>query len=152
MRQNILGIMRNVINFIFSNKNLSDKGLSMVILMFRLFGGGMMLPFGIKKIQNFQEYSINFFDDPIGIGMVPSLVLTIFAQVGCSLALMSGFFSRPVALILAFNMMVACKYHWHDEFATLSLPMLFFGIYCVLSLSGGGRYSVDACIFSCKKK
>ena len=144
--------MMKLIDFIFKNSALSERGLSMAILMFRLFWGGMMLPYGIGKIQNFQEYTVNFFDDPIGIGMVPSLVLTIFAQVVCSIALIGGFFSRSAAMILAFNMLVASKYHWFDDFATLSLPLLFLGIYCMLFLLGGGKYSLDSVIFKYDKK
>lgn len=53
--------MMKLIDFIFKNSALSERGLSMAILMFRLFGGGMMLPYGIGKIQNFQEYTVNFF-------------------------------------------------------------------------------------------
>ena len=106
-----------------------------------------MLPYGIGKIEGFEQYSVNFFENPIGIGMVPSLVLTIFAQVVCSAALVVGLFSRPAAMILAFNMLVATKYHLFDDFATLSLPLLFLGIYCTLALLGGGRYSIDNVIF-----
>lgn len=102
-----------------------------------------MLPYGLGKIQNFQEYAINFFEDPIGIGMIPSLILTLFAQVFCSVALIAGIFSRPAAMILAFR---------HDDFATLSLPLLFWGIYCLLSFLGGDKYSIDALLFNNKKK
>lgn len=141
-----------LINYIISNKPVSGIGLSTALLLFRIFGGGMMLPYGIGKIQNFQEYSINFFEDPIGIGMVPSLVLTIFAQVVCSIALIGGFFSRLAAIVLAFNMLIASKYHWYDDFATLSLPLLFLGIYCMLSFLGGGKYSVDSLLFNSNKE
>ncbi len=144
--------MKKLLYFIFCNKPLSDKGLSITILIFRIFAGAMMLPYGIKKIQNFDQYSINFFDDPIGIGMVPSLILNIFAQVVCSIALIGGFFSRPAAIILAFNMLIASRYHWHDAFATLSLPLLFLGIYCLLIVLGGGKYSVDSLMFRQNKK
>ena len=144
--------MKKLLHFIFCNKPLSDKGLSITILIFRIFAGAMMLPYGIKKIQNFDQYSINFFDDPIGIGMVPSLILNIFAQVVCSIALIGGFFSRPAAIILAFNMLIASRYHWHDAFATLSLPLLFLGIYCLLIVLGGGKYSVDSLMFRQNKK
>lgn len=138
-------------DYIFRNRPLSGKSLAAALLIFRIFAGAMMLPYGIVKIQDFERYSANFFDDPIGIGMVPSLILTIFAQVGCSASLILGLFSRPSAMILAFNMLIACRYHWHDEFATLSLPLLFFGIYCILSLTGGGRYSLDSLIFKRKQ-
>lgn len=144
--------MIKLINFVFYNKPLHETGLSVALLLFRVFGGTMMLPYGIGKIENFQEYSINFFDDPIGIGMMPSLILTIFAQVFCSIALILGTFSRPSAAILALNMLVASKYHWHDDFATLSLPLLFFGIYSMLFILGGGKYSIDSLLFKYKKK
>lgn len=140
--------MRRLIDFVFSNKSISEAGLSVSLLLFRIFAGIMMLPYGIGKIENFQEYSINFFDDPIGIGMMPSLILTIFAQVFCSIALIVGFFSRSAAVILAFNMFVASKYHWYDDFATLSLPLLFLGIYCMLFICGGGKYSIDSLLFN----
>lgn len=144
--------MTKVIDFIMRNRPVSETGLSLALLLFRFFGGGMMLPYGIGKIENYQEYSVNFFDDPIGIGMVPSLLLTIFAQVFCSVALIGGFFSRPAAAILAFNMLVASKYHWNDDFATLSLPLLFLGIYCLLFILGGGKYSVDTLLFKPNKE
>lgn len=134
------------------NKPVSETGLSIALLLFRIFGGAMMIPYGIGKIENFDKYAVNFFDDPIGIGMMPSLILTIFAQVFCSIALIGGFFSRPAAVILAFNMLVASKYHWHDAFATLSLPLLFLGIYCFLVIVGGGKYSIDSLLFKTKKE
>lgn len=145
------GNLKAIFSLFFSNKPLSEQGLSIVILSFRIFSGLMMIPYGIGKIQNFEKYSINFFDDPIGIGMVPSLILTIFAQVVCALSLTIGLFSRPAALILAFNMLIATKYHWHDDFATLSLPLLFLGMYCILSLTGGGKYAMDSFIFNYTK-
>lgn len=134
-------------NFILCDRPVSDTGLSIALLMFRLFAGGMMLPYGFEKIGNFQAYSINLFDDPIGIGMMPSLLLTIFAQIGCSIALIAGLFPRAAAMILAFNMAVASKYHWHDDFVTLSLPLLFLGIYCLLIVLGGGKFSINSLLF-----
>lgn len=139
--------MKRIVDFIFRNEPLPERGVSVVVLLFRVFAGLMMLPYGIGKIEGFEQYSVNFFENPIGIGMVPSLVLTIFAQVVCSAALVVGLFSRPAAMILAFNMLVATKYHLFDDFATLSLPLLFLGIYCTLALLGGGRYSIDNVIF-----
>lgn len=144
--------MRKLISFILYGKPVSEAGLSFALLAFRVFAGGMMLPYGIGKIERYEELSVNFFDDPIGIGMVPSLVLTIFAQVVCAGALIGGVLSRPAAMILAFNMLVACKYHWHDSFPTLSLPLLFLGIYCVLGILGGGKYSLDTLLFADTRK
>lgn len=140
--------MKQLLLFFIINKPLSAKGEDITILLFRLFAGLMMLPYGFGKIENFDTYKTDFFGDPLGIGMVPSLVLTIFAQVVCAFALTVGFFSRAVAFILAFNMLIAVKFHWSDDFATLSLPLLFFGIYCALTLLGGGKYSIDSLLFN----
>lgn len=144
--------MKQLLFSLFTNKPLSVKGEDIAILLFRVFAGLMMLPYGFGKIENFDMYKVDFFSDPIGIGMVPSLVLTIFAQVVCAFALTVGLFSRSAALILAFNMLIAVKFHWFDNFATLSLPLLFLGIYCVLILWGGGKYSVDSLLFNRKIK
>ena len=144
--------MNGLIDFFVKNKPLSKTMTASSVLLFRLFAGLMMLPYGIGKIQNFEKYSVDFFGDPIGIGMLPSLILTIFAQVVCSLTLTLGLFSRFSASVLAINMLVAVKYHWNDDFATLSLPLLFFGIYCFLILSGGEKYSVDTLMFNKNKK
>lgn len=144
--------MKQLLLSLFLNKPLSAKGQDAAILLFRVFAGLMMLPYGFGKIENFDTLKMDFFGDPIGIGMFPSLVLTIFAQIICAIALTIGCFSRSAALMLAFNMLVAVKFHWYDSFATLSLPLLFFGIYCALVLLGGGKYSVDSLLFRCNKK
>lgn len=140
--------MKQLLVSFITNKPLSVKGDNATLLLFRVFAGLMMLPYGLGKIENFDTYKTDFFGDPIGIGMLPSLVLTIFAQIICALALTVGFFSRTAAFILALNMLVATKFHWYDDFATLSLPLLFLGIYCVLTLWGGGKYSIDSLMFN----
>ena len=142
-------VVRRLVDVIFKGEPLSPRGVSVTVLILRVFAG-VMIPYGIGKIEGFEQYSENFFEDPIGIGMVPSLVLTIFAQVVCSSALVLGLFTRAAAIVLAFNMLVASRYHLFDDFATLSLPLLFLGIYVVLILFGGGRYSVDHAIFGRK--
>ena len=141
----MVSVVRRLVDVIFKGEPLSPRGVSVTVLILRVFAGAMMIPYGIGKIEGFEQYSENFFEDPIGIGMVPSLVLTIFAQVVCSSALVLGLFTRAAAIVLAFNMLVASRYHLFYDFATLSL--LFLGIYVVLILFGGGRYSVDHAIF-----
>lgn len=140
--------MKHLFSYLFTNQQLPTQYLSVAVLLFRVFGGLMMIPYGLGKIQNFETLSTDFFGDPIGIGMVPSLLLTIFAQLICASALVLGLFSRPAAAVLAFNMLVASKYHWPDPFATLSLPLLFLGIYVMLFFLGGGKYSLDSLLFN----
>lgn len=135
--------MKILITYLFNNRPLSEQTMSFVLLAFRIFCGAIMIPYGIGKIENFESYSVDFFGDPIGIGMMPSLILTIFAQVICAISLILGVSVRISAAILAFNMLIATIFHLPDPFATLSLPLLFLAIYIFLIFSGGGAYSID---------
>jgi putative oxidoreductase len=84
------------------------------------------------------------FADPIGIGEVPSLILTVFAEFFCGIALLIGFKSRLVSIFLAFTMFVAAfRVHWSDPWGKKELALLFFGIYVALILMGGGKLGVD---------
>ena len=137
-------------SWLLSEESFDSERRSIVLFALRVFVALVTIPYGIDKIARYNALAVDFFGDPIGIGMVPSLVLTIFAQVVCSSALVLGLFTRAAAIVLAFNMLVASRYHLFDDFATLSLPLLFLGIYVVLMLFGGGRYSVDHAIFGRK--
>lgn len=139
--------MKKFIVKIFNNAPMSESMSSISILLFRVFAGAIMLPYGFRKIANFDLLTLDFFGDPIGIGMLPSLLLNIFAQILCSLTLILGLFSRLSAFILAFDMAVASFYHAQDDLATFSLPLVFFAMYLYLTISGGGCYSLDSLIF-----
>lgn len=139
--------MKNLFVWFVSGTNPEGKQLSFAILFFRVFTGLMMIPYGVGKIEKFDEFTVDFFGDPIGIGMMPSLLLTIFAQLVCSLFVVVGFQTRISALILAFNMAVAIKFHFFDPFSVKALPILFLGMYCMLVMLGGGNYSLDTCLF-----
>jgi putative oxidoreductase len=84
------------------------------------------------------------FPDPLGIGETPSFLLTIFAEVICSVLLVIGLWTRWAALILAFTMGVA---FFVVNSANLKgngeLAWLYFGGYLVLFVAGAGRLSVD---------
>jgi len=137
---------------IFGSKKLPDEVQDFILMLYRVFAGLIMLPFGIAKIEDYDKLSQNFFGDPLGIGDVPSLVLNIFAQVLCACTLTMGLFTRLSAFILAFDMMVATYYHWFDGLAKVSLPTVFMAMYLLLMFIGGGRYSLDSLIFKSKRR
>lgn len=83
--------MRGLVDFLLSRDSDSGNFRSFVILGFRFFCGLMMLPYGYGKILNYDRYAADFFGDPIGIGDIPSLWLTIFAQTVCPIMLLLGF-------------------------------------------------------------
>ncbi len=120
---------------------------NMVMLFLRLFVGCMMLTHGLAKLYNFEAMSAAF-PDPIGLGSTLSLVLMIFAEVGCSLLLIFGIFTRLATLPLIFGMCVAIfVFHANDPFQMKEPAVLYLGIYIVLLLAGGGRFSVDHLIY-----
>jgi len=137
---------------IFGSKKLPDELQDFILMLYRIFAGLVMLPFGIAKIEDYEQLSQNFFGDPLGIGNVPSLILNIFAQIVCASTLTLGLFTRVSAFILAFDMMVAIHYHWFDGLAKVSLPTVFFAMYVLLMLLGGGKYSLDSLIFKSKRR
>ncbi|MEG1617467.1 MAG: DoxX family membrane protein [Bacteroidales bacterium] len=127
-----------------------EEQRSLAILFLRLFVGFIMLTHGFYKIANYATLTTAF-PDPIGIGMVPSLWLAIFAEVVCSFLLILGFLTRPAAAILVINMTVAGFFaHMGDPFAQKELALMYWAIYIVLTVFGGGRYSVDWAIFTSK--
>lgn len=118
------------------------------ISFLRIFAGIAMLPYGFGKIANYEALSQNFFGDPIGIGMLPSLWLTIFAQVLCAAFLIVGWQTRFSALMLFINMAVATKFHFFDPFVpTSSLPIIYMAVYAFLLVVGGGSLSLDAILY-----
>ena len=142
--------MRLLVDYLLSRDSRPGDFLSFVILNFRSFCGLMMLPYGYGKIVNYDRYAADFFGDPIGIGDIPSLWLTIFAQTVCPVTLLLGFQTRLSASILAFNMLVAVKYHFFDPFSTKVLPVLYLGLYLIQLLLGAGKYSLDYLLFDKK--
>ena len=117
------------------------------IFFMRIFAGVLMLIHGIGKINNY-EMLFTTFPDPLGIGSEASLVLIIGAEAICSLLLIVGLFVRPAALILAVGMFVASFLAVPGEpFAAHELSFVYMGIYVMLVISGGMRYSLDRVFF-----
>lgn len=143
--------MNYFIDCLLSRNSHTRSFDSFIILNFRFFCGLMMLPYGYGKIINYDKYTENFFGDPIGIGNIPSLWLTIFAQTICPIMLLLGFQTRLSAAILAFNMLVAVKFHFFDPFNIKVLPGLFLGLYFIQLLLGAGKYSLDYLFFQKSK-
>lgn len=139
--------MKPITNFLLSRGSHTSNLHSFILLSLRAFGGLMMLPYGFGKITKYDELTQDFFGDPIGIGNLPSLWLTIFAQIGCSASLVLGFQTRLCASVLAINMLVATKYHFLDPFHIVSLPIMFLGVYLLTLMLGAGRYSLDYMLY-----
>lgn len=137
-------VMKKVISFVVAP---SPKLLSLGLLILRVLVGITMLTHGLAKLTSFSELSETF-PDPIGLGRVLSLMLIIGAEVGCSLFIIVGAFTRLATIPLIFSMLVVIfVVHGSDPFQMVKeLPLLYLGIYILLFFSGAGKISLDTLI------
>ncbi len=113
------------------------------LLMTRLVFGGLMLTHGWPKLMKIINSDWGF-ADPLGIGAAPSLILTVFAEFFCALAIVLGWKTRLVAIPLIFTMLVAALIiHGSDPLADKEMALLYLGGFAVLAFMGGGRLSID---------
>lgn len=125
----------------------SDRWFDSAILFMRIFIGAMMLTHGIGKIQNYNAI-VNSFPDPLGIGSAVSFTLITLIEVGCSVLIIMGLFTRLATLPLIFGMYIATFIAFPEKtFAEGELSFVYMGIYIMLLVSGGGRYALDALFF-----
>lgn len=103
----------------------------------------IMLPHGFSKLQNLFSGDASF-GDPIGIGPIPSLILSTFAEFFCSLLLLIGFKTRIAAGILIINMcVIGFIVHASDPWGVKELAFLFAVGFVSVAIFGAGKYSVD---------
>ena len=116
------------------------------LLVLRLWLGGSMLGLhGWGKLMSLFAGKTSF-ADPLGIGEIPSFLLTILAEVGCSVLLVLGLGTRLAALALAFTMGVAFFLVHGAKFSGLGngeLAWIYLVGYVVLFVAGAGKFSLD---------
>lgn len=128
---------------IFSVK-FNDGMLSLWLLVFRVGVSVMMLTHGLPKVSRLLPGQEISFADPLGIGVLPSLILTVFAEVICSLLIILGLGTRLAAIPLAITMAVAAfMVHAADPFARKELAIMYLLAYITLLIMGSGKFSVD---------
>ena len=102
-----------------------------------------MLVHGYPKLMKVIEGDFGF-ADPIGLGPAFSLILVVFAEFVCAIALIIGFKVRLASIPLLITMLVAAFIiHGDDPWQKKELALIFGGIYLVLFLVGAGRFGVD---------
>ena len=128
------------------------------LLIIRLIIGLLMAFYGFEKMTHFNEMAasdfwmknVNF----LGFSSKISLGLTIFAELGCSILLILGLFTRISLFFLMFCMAwiflvifplsILDKgdngYQFNDAF-------VYFMIYLGLFFTGSGKYSLDSKLF-----
>ena len=139
--------MRNLRSWI-TDPDGNDSRVGVGLLLLRIGAGGFMLAFhGWGKLVNFGD-RWGKFGDPIGLGPEASLILTVFAEFFCSLALILGLFTRAAAIPLLITMLVVAGIvHADDPWNKKEFALLYAIPFLTLMLTGGGKYSLDVKLF-----
>ncbi len=129
--------------WIFSIK-YSQTLLHVWLLVSRVLISVFMLTHGWPKLMRFfSEDSIRF-ADPLGVGVIPSLLLAVFSEVVCSLFIILGLGTRAASIPLIITMAVAAfVVHADDPFARKEMALLYLLAYIMLLIFGSGKYSID---------
>jgi putative oxidoreductase len=138
--------MNQRFSFLTAGGAHADLGL---LLLRVAIAGPLLIKHGLKTVMNFSSMAQHF-PDPVHIGAMPSLLITIVGTFLCSILIILGLATRWAALFSFMNLFVA----WSlvHRFAFFAGPeqdrgeviVLFLGAFLALALAGAGRYSLDS--------
>ena len=133
---------------VFLTDRRRELGLSLGLLVLRLATAAMMAGgHGWTKLSTFSFERAADWADPIGVGGTASLMLAVFAEFFCSIAVALGLFTRLAAVPLLITMLVAVLVvHAHDPWAKKEFALLYAIPFLTLILAGPGRFSLDELI------
>jgi putative oxidoreductase len=107
----------------------------------------MMFGHGADKLVSFGD-KVAAFPDPLGFGATTSLILVVFAEFFCSLAIAFGFLTRLATIPPIITMLVAAFIiHAADPWANQELAFLYLLLYVTVLFAGPGRFSIDRMVF-----
>jgi len=112
-------------------------------LVLRAGFSGLMLTHGIPKLLQLLQGDFAF-GDPLGIGAIASLILTVFAEAICSFLVLIGYKTKLSCIHLIVTMLVAVfVVHLNDPFMNKELGLVYLIAFTTIALVGPGKYSVD---------
>ena len=128
-------------NFLFP-QSFRGKGVSLLILILRVFFGLLFFTHGIDKMLNFNSL-VDSYPDILGFGSYMTLMVTIFCEFCCSLFLITGRLVRVMTIPMIIAMGVAF-FDVHDAMMPEGeLALIYFITFIILLLVGPGRFSLD---------
>jgi putative oxidoreductase len=114
------------------------------LLLLRIGIAILMIPHGLQKLNGFDKMQ-NEFVSFMGLSPKLSLVLAMSAELGCSLLLLVGLFTRFATIPLIITMLTALfMAHQGALFGDGEKNGLFITMFLVLLILGPGEYSLDA--------
>ncbi len=128
-------------NFLFPQR-FRGKGVSLLILVVRVFFGVLFFTHGLDKLMNFNSL-VDTYPNILGFGSYMTLMVTVFTEFCCSLFLIAGLLQRIMTIPMFLSMAVAF-FDVHDAMLPEGeLALIYFIMFLGLFLVGPGRYSVD---------
>ena len=125
-------------------KTLSTKYSHFWLLVLRVAVAAFMISHGFPKLTKLIAGGEIKFPDPLGVSPTLSLILVVFSEFVCSIALALGIFARFAASMLAITMGVAAFVtHASDPFQNKEMALVYLLIYITIVVFGAGRYSLD---------
>jgi putative oxidoreductase len=126
-----------------------NKHVDFGLFLVRLALGVVFAMHGWQKLSVMGLSGVAGFLTTLGIPFpTVSAALLIAAEFGGGLLMLAGLLSRPVGLILAFNMVVAAStVHLRNGFflpSGFEFTFVLFLASLAIAAAGAGRYSVDA--------
>lgn len=121
--------------------NVSNVHLG--LLIHRVTLSIFMMTHGWPKFLRLFEAEIRF-GDPIGIGVLPSLILVVIGELVAPLCIVIGFKVRWASAFPIATMVVAAFVaHADDPFATKEKALLFLLGFVLIAICGSGKYALD---------
>ena len=137
-------------NFLFP-QYFRGKGVSLVLLLLRLFFGALFFMHGLDKLTHFNELS-DVYPSVLGLGSYTTLMITVFCEFACSMFFIAGCITRIILLPMIVEMAVAF-FDIHDGMMPEGeLSLIYMIVFLGIFLTGPGRYSVDYLIDRTVKK
>lgn len=124
-----------------------SRNVDLMALLMRLVTGSFMLTHGWGKLMSMMAGAPYKFADPLGMGVTPSLLLAVFAEVGCAVLIIVGLATRLATIPIMITMLVAAFIIMgNSPFNLKELSLLYFTLLVVILVIGPGRYSLDRLI------
>ena len=128
-------------DFLFP-QHFRGKGVSLLLLVVRVFFGVLFFTHGLEKMMNFQQLSDSY-PSVLGFGSYMTLMVTIFCEFCCSLFLIAGLLVRLTVIPMMIAMAVAF-FDVHDGmFPEGELALIYLIMFIILYITGPGKFSID---------
>ncbi len=123
-------------------KAISDRTISISLLILRVVFGALFMVHGWTKLSNF-DATVEAFGQ-MGMGGSIAVYFAIFGEFFCGLGILTGFLFRLALIPAIITMLVAFfGVTGMDITGGGEMSALYLAVFVALYITGAGKYSVD---------